>query len=436
MLLGNGLGKAPVLAADFDVGLGYSLTHDSNITQIPTAPIADQTQTVIGGLAYVEHTIDLHARLLAQAEWRRYVHDTFDPSTAYYVNGAMIWTISPQQLFWSVDDLAREVRVNPNVPDVPGNRVNTNSLGTGPDYTVRPTPTDAAAIGGRYGRFDTSGGASGDNERYSAYARWLRQLAAQQALSLNYEAARVYFPDPTVLYQRVSRGDLFGRFDSRIAATNLITADLGKTRVLREGGEEASGRLARLTLTRRVTPTSTVRLSLADQISDPYSDLIGDVISATAPTEGAPVTPYSGTILITSDMYRSKRGQISYTNVDGRVRYSLRGFARNVDFQQTASDQKERGGQADWNWQYSNEAQIYAYAAYLKRTFIDIAQEDRERNFTLGVTYRVSRNVSITTEGGRIERASSVAELSFVDNRALLLLGYSTGPLYTVRSRR
>jgi hypothetical protein len=431
-LLGNGLGGAPVLAANFDVGAGYALTYDSNITQVPNAPIADQTKTVIAGLGYIEHTLDLHVQALAQVEWRRYVHDTFDPSTAYYVNGAMIWTISPQQLFWSIDDLAREVRVNPNAPDIPSNRTNTNSLGTGPDYTVRPTPTDTAALG-PYGRFDTRRGLGCG--RASA-ARWLRQLAAQQALSLNYEATRVYFPDPTVLYQRVLREDLYGRFDSRIAATNLITLDLGTTHVRREGAEEVNGRLARLTLTRRVTPASTVRLSLADQISDPYSDLIGDVVSATAPTEGAPVTPYSGTILITSDMYRSKRGQISYANIDGRVRYLLRGFARTVDFDQTPSDQREHGGQVDWNWLYSNEAQVYAYAAYLKRTFLDIPQEDREKNFTVGVIYRVSRNVSITTEGGRIERESTVPGLSFVDNRAILLLGYTTGPLYTVRTRR
>jgi hypothetical protein len=61
---------------------------------------------------------------------------------------------------------------------------------------------------------------------------------------------------------------------------------------------------------------------------------------------------------------------------------------------------------------------------------------DRESNFIAGVTYRVSRNVSLTAEGGRIERESSAAGVSFVDSRAMLFLGYSTGPLYTVRSRR
>ena len=434
MLLGNGLGSAPVLAGDFDVGVGYFIAHSSNITQSQNAPIAEQTQAVIGGFAYVERTLELQAQLLAQAEWREYVHNTLNPNSAYYVNGAMLWTISPQQLFWSVADVASEVRVDPVAPDVPSNRTNANALSTGPDFTVRLTPTDAAAIGGRYGRFDTKR-ALGDNERYSAYARWLRQLGAQQALSLNYEATRVYFPDAT-LYQRVFQEDWFLRFDSRFASTDSISVDLGVTTVQRAGGEDVNGRLARLTLTRRITPTSTLKLSLTNQFSDPYIDLIGGVTSATAPTESAPATLDSGTILITDNVYRSKRRQFSYVNSDGRVRYTLRGYIRTVDFQQSASDQEERGGQLGWYWLYSNETQVYAYAAYFKRTFLDVALEDRENNFTVGVTYRVSRNLTITTEGERIERGSSTAGASFVENRAMLLLGYSTGPLYTVKSRR
>jgi hypothetical protein len=58
------------------------------------------------------------------------------------------------------------------------------------------------------------------------------------------------------------------------------------------------------------------------------------------------------------------------------------------------------------------------------------------------VTYRLNGNVSVTVEGGRNQRestapsTSAVPSTSFVDRRVMLLLGYSSGPLYEVRSRR
>ena len=433
VMLGSGFGSAPALAGELDAGAGYSLAYDSNIHQAAT-PVADETQAVIAGFSYVEHTLDLHAQMLGQGEWRDYVHGELDPNSAYYFNGAVLWTITPRQFFWSINDVARQVRINPAAADVPANRTNTNSLGTGPDYTVRLTRTDTAAFGGRYGRFDTKG-AAGDNERYSAYARGLRQLGAYQALSVNYEATRVFFSDPTVLYQRAFREDLFMRLDSRIASTNSINVDLGATRVQRKGGRDVRGQLARLTLTRRITPTSTGKLSLADQFSDPYIDLLAGVTSATVPTEGAPATPDAGTIPITDDLYRGRRGQLSYSSNDGRIQYLLRAYIRTFDFEiNNQNDQKEQGGQLEWYWRYLNAAQLYVYAGYLKRTFLDSGLKDREKDFTLGVTYKVSRNVAFTAQGGRIERETGGT--GFVDNRAMLLLGYSTGPLYTVRTRR
>jgi len=54
----------------------------------------------------------------------------------------------------------------------------------------------------------------------------------------------------------------------------------------------------------------------------------------------------------------------------------------------------------------------------------------------VGVTIKISRNVSLTAEGGRIDRKDANPAQSFVDSRALLLLGFTSGPLYTARSRR
>jgi len=439
VLLGMGVGGAPAVAADFDAGAGYILTHDSNITRTPD-PRAGQTQTVIGGLAYVDRTIELQTQLLAQAERLEYLKEipNFNPSNAYYVNGAALWTIAPQQFFWIAQDVAREVLVDPLQNNVPSNRDQTNSLSTGPDFTIHLTTTDTAALGGRYGRFDIRG--PGDNQRYSGYARWLRQLAPPRTLSLNYEAAHISFPDAgsvLVPYSKVFRQDWFGTFDARFASTNTVTIDAGSTYVTRSGGEDVRGGLTRIMLARRITPQSTLRLSLANQISDTYLDQLREVTSPTVPTEGPPTASASATDLIAGDVYKSRRRELSYVNSAAGMRYGVRAYIRDIDFSQLDLDQEERGWQIDWSWLYSNETLLYANTGYFKRNILSATpQEDREKSLTVGVTVKVSRNISLTAEGGRIERESSTSNRSFVDTRAMLLLGYSTGPLYTVKSRR
>ena len=56
------------------------------------------------------------------------------------------------------------------------------------------------------------------------------------------------------------------------------------------------------------------------------------------------------------------------------------------------------------------------------------------------MTYRLTPNLSISAEGKRLERDSKlpvdVPPQSYVDNRFMLLLGYSTGPQYSAISRR
>jgi len=152
------------------LGAGFLLAHDSNITRTAD-PRAEWTETWFAGVGYVGRTADLTARLLAQVERRHFIRNTYQNDTAYFLNGAAVWTIAPQQLSWTVEDFAGESVVNLTAPDTPANRTRTNSLSTGPEFTFRVDPTSMPVIGARYGRYDIQG--PGGNQRYTGYARWL-----------------------------------------------------------------------------------------------------------------------------------------------------------------------------------------------------------------------------------------------------------------------
>jgi len=420
------------------LGAGFLLAHDSNITRT-AEPRAEWTETWFAGFGYAERTAYLTARLLAQVERRDFIRKTYQNDTAYFLNGAAVWAIAPQQLSWTVEDFAGESLLNLTAPDTPANRTRTNFLSTGPEFTFRVNPTNAPVIGARYGRYDIQG--PGGDRRYMGYARWLHQFSAPEKLSLNYEATRVDFAPPA-LFPNFLRHEQFLRYE-RLSPPNSLIVEGGTTRIQRHGGEETHGRFARVAALHALTSESAVRLALSDQISDSATDLLRLVTGAsltttpTAPTEIAAVAPLTGSNVATGDVYRSQRGELIYVAQGRRIGYNVGGYARRVDYVNTADqDYREAGGGLALTWNQTDAVRIYASANYLKRIFPSLDERDTDRTGILGTTYRLTPSLAASVEVRLMERDSNVPLQSFVDRRVMLLLGYSTGPQYSAASRR
>ena len=419
------------------MGAGFLLAHDSNITRTAD-PRAEWTETWFAGVGYAGRTADLTARLLAQVERRDFIRNTYQNDTAYFLNGAAVWTIAPQQLSWTVEDFAGESVVNLTGPDTPANRTRTNSLSTGPEFTFRVDPTNMPVIGARYGRYNIQG--PGGNQRYTGYARWLHQLSEPEKLSLNYEATHVDFTPPALL-PNFLRQDTFLRYE-RLSSLNSLTLEGGTTHIQRYGGDETNGRLARASAQHALTSESAVRLVLADQISDSATDLLRTVSGATltttptTPTELATAAPLSGSNVATGDAYRSQRGEVTYIAQSGRAGYTLQGYARRVDYATLDQDYRETGGGLALTWNQTDAVRIYASANYLTRIFPSLDERDTDRTGILGTNYRLSPSLAASVEVRLMERESNVPLASFLDRRVMLLLGYSTGPQYSAASRR
>ena len=430
-----GAGGAPALA-DYDVGLGFSLTHESNITKTPD-PRADRTEQLFAGLAYEERSAELYARLVAQVERRHFTYDTFPDDTGFFFNGTAVWTISPRQFTWSFEDVFEEVNLNLSSPDTPVNRTRTNSLSTGPEFTFNVNPANTPVVGARYGRYDVQLG-GGDNERYTLYARWLHLLSAPTTLSLNFVGSRIYFVPPAPFYTDLSRGDLFFRYEF-VSPFNRQTVDAGTTRVRQYGGQGLNGRLFRYSAEVALTSESAFRVFLADQFSDTYSDT---VVSFSIPTlpgiqgEATAAPLAAASVAAGGDVYRSRRGELAYASRFESFGYILQGYVRSVDYQSLPQDYDEKGGRLSLSWLFSVEAQPYAFAQYMRRTFEISREQDTELRTGVGVAYRLSRSLTLTAEVGQEERQSNVPGVAYVDRRGMLLLGYSTGPLYSARPRR
>lgn len=425
-----GFSCGPLFAGQYEVGGGYSLTHDSNITHAPNGP-PEWTSALFAGVAYEEHTVDLNARFLAQAEFRNYLRNVYQDDHSGYINGAAIWTISPQLFSWTVEENFRQVQVNLTQPDVPTNRTEVSAFSTGPNFTIRFDSTNAADIGGRYDRFDIRG--PGDNQRLSGYGRLIHRVSPYTTLSANYEATRIDFDD-SVTYPQVLRMDGFVRFETRVLPHEL-TIDVGTSRVIRYGSDELRGNLGRLTFARQLTPESTLEALYLSQYSDTFTDSLRGIANPMIPGDTA-IVP--GVAVVSGDPYYLRRGEMAFlSGAPGALfGYSLRGYARSVDFLTENFDFHEWGTWLDWAWRPSYLTSIYVTGRYSKRTFLDFPETDTDSFRAGGVTYGLNRSISLTFEVSRLSHTSTVPSSDYVDWRGMLLLGYSTGPLYSPVSRR
>jgi len=427
-------GATPVLAGQSDFGVGFSLTHETNIGRVETSPRADWAEALMGGFSYRENTAGVSARVLAQIERRRFVRHVYSDDTNGFLDGAAVWVILPRQFAWTVEDTFRQVIIDITAPDTPTNRTKSNALNTGPDFTFPLSSSNSIVIGARYGRLDIQNSIN-DSRRRTGYVRGMHTSSPRTTLSLNYEAGRVYLEPGAQVFSQILREDWFARYETHFSANSAVI-DVGTSRVTQYGGQALDGRrLARLTLTEALSSQSVLRLALSDQYSDTFTGLIKGVTSSSAPTE----TGVAGTgspDFASGDVYRGRRGDLGYTNDDGRFGYTLQAYERGVNFDSLPQDYHERGARFLWTWVYTGAMRLNASTDYMKRTFDSFDRKDRDRTFSGGVAFRLNRNMTVTMEGARIEHQSTVPSNSFVDNRVMLFWGYSTGLLYDARSRR
>src|SRR5690349_3575340 len=226
---------APAHAGESGFGVGLSLAHDSNIARAETNPHAEWTPALICGLFYREDTADVSQRVVAQVGRRHFYHHVFQDDTGGYLDGALLWTLSPRRLTWVSEDTFREMQLNITDPSTPANLTKANSLSTGPDFTLPFSSTNSAVIGARYGRLDVQN-SNIDNRRYTAYVRGVHALSSQAKLSLNYEATRTYFEPDAQVFTKVLREDWLGRYENR-SLINITALDIGVSRVTQYGGD-------------------------------------------------------------------------------------------------------------------------------------------------------------------------------------------------------
>ncbi len=322
-----GLAISTARATDFAYGGGYVLEHTSNIDQVATSPRDEWIHSLIGGIAYSENTADLAAHAVMQAQENIYQNHRYDDTPLYFVDAAGIWTIAPQRLTWTVEDHHRQLLLNVQQSDTLANQAGANVFSTGPDVYSRPSVGNTLVLGGRYAHVYLEH-SNADNDRGSAYTRWLYELNSSTTLSLNYEALKVTFSDSDVASNTnvdYLRTDRYVRFDWH-PSRSRVTLDYGHTTNGRDQDADLDGQLARLTWTRQMTPESSFGLTAAREQQDVGAELLSEITDPTTPSN-ASVSPTTVQVAPTSDVYYLRRIEAYYRYLASDWATEWRGFS-------------------------------------------------------------------------------------------------------------
>ncbi len=430
-LIISGAATVKTDAAEFAYGFGYSAEHTSNISRVATNERGDLIHTLLAGAAYQDNGPELAAHIMGQAEMRYYQQDTLDDDTRYLIDASAVWTISPQQLTWTVEERRTQAVEDIRLADTPNNLTNVNVFRTGPDVYFRFGGGNTLQVGARAGKETFSGVGTGDNDRVSGLGRWLYAVNPSTTASLNYEAEKVDY-DNDVANIDYTRTERFIRLESRRDPTQW-TIDYGQTEVDRDRGLDLEGPLERVTVTHRISTTSSIGLIAARQFEDAGTVVLSTLTNPASPT---PTPAVSTAVPVASaDVFEARRAEAFFLTNGSDWSTQWRIFGRDYDYQLTDQDRRERGGRLEISHNPGGIVTTTLFGETMNTKFTDIVREDDDRTLGLRLRYRISRTLSAAVEGSRIARSSTDPTREYVDRRFLLGIYYSSGPLYSPAGR-
>jgi hypothetical protein len=174
---------------------------------------------------------------------------------------AKLWS---NRLTWMAAEDFGEQQIDPFAAIVPSELQRVNVFTTGPDLTLHPSYTTFVTLDARYSNvsYQTS---PFDSRNLSASAAFGHQISPLSSLSVVVQAEQLRFNN-TQLNTNYSRREAYGRYRIRGARTS-IEAQLGATQADDVGYWKTSP-LARLELTRRISPFSVVTLAGGREFTD------------------------------------------------------------------------------------------------------------------------------------------------------------------------
>jgi hypothetical protein len=344
-------GRQSHLLYGVDVGVGES----DNVTLARTDKVS-QTMAITDldfAAAEKSRLLDLSAK--GDFSYIDYVQGAYGPQLLGRFDGVGRIALVPDRITWVVQDDFGQAALDPYTPITPNNVENVNYFTTGPDFAMRLSAVNSIGVSLRYSRAQYNGEPF-DSNRFSGLLTLGRAISAGATVSLNGETEKVLF-DNTAENTDFERSSVYARYALEGARTDF-EADLGGTDIddsahtsvtpatdlLPEGtvfqpASSTRGPLAKLKISRRLSPAARLTLSAGRELTDPSS-------SFSSLQSGAIGITGTASAIQTSASYTSTFASGSWTYVRNRTTLALSAhYERDSYPSESQFDLKSSGGE-------------------------------------------------------------------------------------------
>lgn len=437
---------APAAADDIYSGLqtphtSWSLfagaTYTDDATLVPNGP-SDTIATGGFGLDLYRDTGRLQADIDGSVRYEDYLKDTYPGHVLGSLIGKASYAMVPERLNWVITDTYGQIAANTLLPTTPYNRINVNSVSTGPDGDIPFGGTTDLTLGARYSRSDFQQNPlvpQVSTDSVTGRLGLVEHLTAASSLSFNLSSSHVeYVANGIPGYDEF---DAFGRYDNKSARGGL-SLDIGASEI-KESGRTDHNPLVRITAYHRLTPSWNVNLSLGSQFLNTGQGFASALDSQHAvngqvtPTNpGAPGQPTTGipNLQLGQSPYRSDSANISFDFVRPRTQINFGGgYSRNT-YPFTTGSLNLKSGQATaaLTRRLRQSLNFLVNASYITQSPAGTLAGNRTTTESAGFEWRPGALLAITLTDIHTDRSSTagISGVSFVQN--MIYLGLTYGP--------
>jgi hypothetical protein len=396
--------------ADLNYGIEAGVGYSDNIARVDV----DETDETIGtlglNLRWSERTRRIDGDATVDLSYFEYLDNTFDSEVLGTANGLLVLGIVPERFTWFFQDSFGQAQSDPFAPSTPETRENLNYFTTGPGLNFNFGANTSLRLTGRYSA-TTYERSPLDAERTSVGAALARQLSASSEVAFNVVEESIDFDAPAST--DYDRRNAFLSYELDGARTDIV-AQAGYTWLERDepGSEDTGGSLLNLLVTREISASSDVRLSLGTQLTDAGESLRGALESGAV--GGADITA-------SPDPFENRNVSLSWNFSRNRTDFSL-GASWNEDRyeEQTQFDRTRLAYEAQFTRRLSPNLDFGLLATMGDDDFETAGLDSEELTLGANLTWRVGRTIGFRFTVDRYDRNTSNGTGEYVENRYFL----------------
>jgi len=396
----------------YEVQLG--VIESDNIERLPTGGSNDTIAVEELGFNWHDKRQWLDADIDADVSHLDFFPRTYSDEVIGNVLAGVNLHLIPDLLSWNTTDNFGQAPLQPLAPITPANQENINYFGTGPTLTLPLGATTQLAVNGVYGKVDYQVSPL-DSTMLTGGLGLLHEVSSATTISLNAKEESIRFQNDQE-NPDYNQQEAFARFDTKGSRTEL-GLDLGYSR-LNLTGTRYDTPLARLDVSRRVSPDSTIGLALGHDYSDGADSfrIVQGVGGATLNAQPivAAAAPFVSNYATLAWNFKYLR-----TTLDLSASY----FRDRYDTDATLNNQRTVVA-ALVSRQVSPVLQL-AFTEYLVRwQFSTTDQSATESDTGLQMTWRAGSDISVFLGYFLAKGTSNIDIFKYTENRIWLSIGY------------